>query len=358
MHRPTVLAVLLTACATPAPPPTPGEPLAPDATEPAVRMDTDAERVVVELGPFDVPAMQMGHAHETSGMAHGSTSPLMLLEWPVEGWLQGFQVRLLDRDGHPVPRDVLHHLIGVNFDRRQLVYPVPERFMGIGTETEDVQLPESLAVPMERGQRLGLYASWHNDTGEDLNGLFIQVTMDLAPEPHASDVRAVLPVYFDTNNEIGGSNAFDLPPGPTTQEWEFTVPVDGELLAASGHLHDYGRWVRIEDAQTGEPLFTLDAELDEGGHIHSVEQRLFRKWLGLRSDPVRLEAGHRYRVVGHYESPLDSTLVQGAMAHVVGVFAPDDLDAWPELERGSTAVEQDLAALPPPLEQRGPAPRR
>lgn len=50
----------------------------------------------------------------------------------------GFRVRLIDRDGRPVPDGVLHHVIGVTFDRRQVVYPVPEPFFGVGIETRDI----------------------------------------------------------------------------------------------------------------------------------------------------------------------------------------------------------------------------
>ena len=344
----------------------------------SLTLDVAVREVIVDLGPFDVPAMagpddhgmahgaaanagEHAHRHETvehhtseagegsSPSTHGAPSPLMPFQWPVDGWLQGFQVRVTDGAGRELPRHILHHLIGVNFDRRQLAYPVFERFFGIGTETADVALPSYLGVPMDAGQDLGLYASWHNDTGRDLDEVYVRIAMDYTPRSDLRNVQDVMPAYFDTDYVVGGDNMFDVPPGRSERSWEFTVPVSGGLLAASGHLHDYGRHVRLEDAETGEVLVRLESVSDEGGRLLGVETRFFRRWLGLRSAPLRLEAGHRYRIVGVYDNPSSETIVDGAMAHMVGIFAPDDMAEWPSLDPESDLVELDRRTLPPPL---------
>ena len=344
--------------ATSVAPPRPGD----TAEGPELRlvMDERAREVVVDMGPFDVPDMGLadpdgagahgGHATADGTPAtHGQAGPLMRFEWPVEGWLRGFQVRVTDGEGKELPRHILHHVIGVNFDRRQLAYPALERFFGIGTETEDVELPPWIGVPMERGQQLAFYASLHNDTGVDLPQVYVRVAMDYTPRTAGEEITEVLPVYFDTDNRVGEDNMWDVPPGRSEKSWEFTVPVSGGLLGVTGHLHDYGDHVRLEDAETGQVLVRLDGHRDETGRLESVETRIFRKWLGLRSSPLRLEAGRLYRVVGVYESPLEETVVDGAMAHIVGVFAPDDMALWPALDPEDDRVRLDIAALPPPL---------
>jgi hypothetical protein len=104
-------------------------------------------------------------------------------------------------------------------------------------------------------------------------------------------------------------------------------------------------------------LVRLDGRRDAGGRLEGVETRIFRKWLGLRSSPLRLEAGRRYRVVGVYDSPLEETIEDGAMAHIVGIFAPDDMSLWPELDRASEWIRLDVSALPGPVgETSGDAP--
>jgi hypothetical protein len=48
----------------------------------------------------------------------------------VDGWFRGFRVELTDAAGRPVSSRVIHHMIMVNFSRRQLVYAAAERLMG------------------------------------------------------------------------------------------------------------------------------------------------------------------------------------------------------------------------------------
>ncbi len=358
---------LAAACASP--PLTTPTPMAPHlrtssdelGLEIEVSAHAESGQVIVDMGPFDVPAggsTQMQHHGEGMEMAmdmamdhdgpnaHGAPSPLLPFEWPVEADIKGFNVSVLDGQGHALPREMLHHMIGVNFGRRQLAYPVPERFFGVGTETGDVALPGDLALPMARGQRLAFYAVWHNDTEVDLTDVYIRVAVAVAEDDQSN--TPVLPAYFDTNNQIGASNMFSIEPGETTRGWEFEVPVSGSLLAATGHMHDYGSHVRLEDAETGEVLVRLNAITDDAGKIEGVQSKVFRKWLGLRSDAVRLEKGHRYRVVGVYQSPLSEPIVDGAMAHIVGLFQPDDLSAWPRLDPNSEIVKQDISGLPAP----------
>ena len=58
----------------------------------------------------------------------------------------------------------------MNLDRRQYIYASSERLFGIGKETEAVLLPGKLAVPLEKGQRIGYYVAWNNETGKESRG--------------------------------------------------------------------------------------------------------------------------------------------------------------------------------------------
>ena len=107
----------------------------PHAVAPTVTVTVDSSRhtVTIVTGPFDLPneppmeeMMAMGHE-----MVHDA--PVHRFAWPVDGWLRGFEWSLADANGNPVPKEVMHHLIMVNFDRRQLLYDAAERLMGAGS---------------------------------------------------------------------------------------------------------------------------------------------------------------------------------------------------------------------------------
>jgi hypothetical protein len=57
-------------------------------------------------------------------------------------------------------------------------------------------------------------------------------------------------------------------------------------------------------------------------------------------------AGHRYRVVGEYESLQETTRPQGGMALMVGLFVPSDPGQWPAVDRNDPQMIADLETLP------------
>jgi hypothetical protein len=248
---------------------------------------------------------------------------------------------VVDAQGHPVEKRVMHHLIMVNFDRRQLTYRAAERLMGAGSETDDATVPKTIGVPMSVGNRLGMYIAWHNDTGKDLDGVYLKLTLLWTPTNQNPRPVDALPIYMDVNLTIGGSNTFDIPPGRSSKSWEFTLPVGGKLLGVGGHLHDYGTSVRLEDAETGKVMARVVATRTPDGKVTKVSRKLF----GVTGDGLTMKANHRYRVVGEYDNPTSTTFVKGAMAHMVGLFAPDDISKWPQIDPNDPVFQRDLASL-------------
>jgi len=349
-----VVAVLLTACVSTGfdrPLEAPRDQMG-ELAEPTTRIwvDEAAREVVVVAGPFDVPATMGMEGHEHGGgHEHGDQmkSPLIPLTWPVAGGLQGFRLAAYTSEGRPLPREIMHHMIAVNFERRQLVYPIPERIFGFGTETPDIRLPDFFEIPLERGDSIGMYAMWNNDTGRDLEDVYMHVVLPYARPD--DDPEAVMPIYVDTNNHIGGQTSFDLPPGRSIRSYEFTLPVSGGLLAAGGHLHDYGVELRLEDAWTGEVLVRLEGRRRPDGSLEEVEQKIFRSAFGLLDRRILLEAGRPYRVVGTYDNSTGEVIPDGGMAHIVGLFAPEDPTRWPAIDRTLQEYALDVEALPEPL---------
>jgi hypothetical protein len=310
--------------------------------EPTVSVSVDSSRheLTVTSGPFDLPNMPpMDHAMMDLGMSHDTR--LQRFEWPVDGWFRGFRIELVDGQGRPVPSHVMHHMIMVNFSRRQLLYSAAERLMGTGTETEAASVPKTIGVPMKPGMQLGMYIAWHNDTGKDLQGVRLKLTMLWTPKNQNPPPVNALPIYMDVNLTVGGTNTFDVPPGKSSKTHEFTLPVGGRLLAVGGHMHDYGRRVRLEDAESGKVLTEVVAERAPDGKLVKVSREIF----GVSGQGLRLKAGHRYRVIGEYDNPTGQVRVKGAMASMVGLFVPDNIKRWPAINPRDATYQRDLASL-------------
>ena len=73
--------------------------------------------------------------------------------------------------------------------------------------------------------------------------------------------------------------------------------------------------------------------------------KVSRKLYGVTGEGLKLKANHRYRVVGEYDNPTGETMVKGAMAHMVGLFVPDDMSKWPAIDPADPTYQRDLASL-------------
>lgn len=317
--------------------------LTPVDSAPLARVRHDAARreVIVTAGPFSVKAMPAGMKHEEMGMMEDHNTPLIRFEWPVDGSFRGFAIEIVDQDGKAVDRRMVHHLIAINFDRRQLFYPMYERIFGIGSETEDASIPKSLGVPVKAGNKMGMYLAWANESGKDVEGAQIVLRLSYSPTNLNPRPLPVLPIYMDVSLTVGVGNEYDVPVGRSEKAWEFTPPVGGRILGVSGHMHDYGVAVRLEDVESGKVLTTVSAKRKPDGKVLSMERRLF----GVTGQGLKLKAGRKYRVVGVYDNPTGAPIKNGAMAHMVGLYVPDDVSKWPALDLTDEGLQDDLAYL-------------
>jgi len=313
----------------------------------SVSVDSSRHELTVTSGPFDLPNMPPMEDHAMMDLGVSHDTRIQRFEWPVDGWFRGFRVELVDGQGNAVPPHVMHHMVMVNFSRRQLLYSAAERLMGTGTETEEVSVPKTIGVPMKPGMKLGMYVAWHNDTGKDLNGVHLKLIMLWTPKNQNPPPVNALPIYMDVNLTVGGLNTFDVPPGKSTKAYEFTLPVGGRLLGVGGHMHDYGSRVWLEDMKSGKVLTEVSAQRDPEGKLVKVSRKLF----GVSGDGLRLKSKQRYRVVSEYDNPTGKMLVKGAMASMVGLFVPDDMRRWPAIDARDPTYRRDLASL----EHRGDA---
>lgn len=310
----------------------------PGHTPPIAGMHLDTKRHVISIvvGPFDVPSLPAGMEHAM----HDETPGTMPLEfsWPADGWFRGYRTELLDASGAPLSRRIMHHFTLIDYDRRTLFSPVAERLAGASLESEDAMAPKTIGAPMRRGQRLGLHVMWRNQTAKALHGVYVRLTVTWSPANLLPQPVSVLPVVLDVIARPGQPNTFDAPPGRSERSREIVFPISGRLLVVSGHVHDQGDSVRLEDAETGRVLVNVVARRDSNGSVDGMSRRRLALW----NRGMRIEAGRRYRVVGIYNNVTPDT-ARHAMAQLVGIFAPDDMRQWLPVDYHDPTYLADLA---------------
>jgi hypothetical protein len=305
-----------------------------------VRIDSARHLVVITAGPWEIPPAPAGTQSEHAG--HMEATP-QRFAWPVDGWARGASLRLVTTGGTALPHSVLHHVELVNLGRRELLYPVAERLLAFGSETEDIRMPASVGIPMKAGMPMMMTIAWMNRTGAVIHDATVELTVEWSPTNLVPRPVSVLPVTMGVTTDEFEDSGIDLTPGRGTWSKDFLFPVTGHIVAAGGHLHDYGTGVALSDVSgtTVRHILTLTSMRDERGHVMAVQ----RVMPGLLSDGIRLQQGRVYRVTGTYQNPLGSTIPKGGMISLVLLYAPEHPDRWPPVNTADRLWQKDLADL-------------
>jgi len=320
-------------------PPAPGQ-LPHDSLQAGVQIDRKHHRIVIVAGPFN---LRPGHQHmpETVSMGAGGHDAGMAcyIVWPFRSWFRGYRSEVLDATGRPLPRDLLHHFTLVNFDRRMLLYPFPERLAGARLNSEDVTVPKRIGAPMRPGMRLGLYLMWHNYMPHEVTGVFLRLTLRYAPANLQPRPINALPVVLYANREPRSNHVYDAPPGHSERRAIVRFPISGHLVGVGGHLHDYGTLVRLEDVETGKTVVELRARYDTQGRLLGVDRKLF----AIQGQGLRVRANHQYAIVAVYDNPTSDSL-RDVMGEIMSVFAPDRMREWPSVSVEDSDYVADLSS--------------
>lgn len=304
-----------------------------------VRVDSGHQEVVVTAGPVHVTAARAMDQMGGDDQAHDNVS-VGEFAWPVTAWLRGYQMRLVDQAGHLLPRRWVHHLYLVDFDRRELVYPIAQHLLGVGEETPDFRLGTTVGIPVPAGHRMGLYVMWNNDSGADVDGVTLELVIQWNAAAPPRQLLQVFPFFVNASVALGSDWTFAIPPGGGSASYEFTLPISGRLRMAGGHLHDHGLALRLEDAVTNTSLLTLSARRDSSGRLLGMPYRV----LTVHDSGLHLDAGRRYRVVATYENRTPQE-IRAAMGVLAGVFAPDHSEPWPQVDRDDPMYVLDRRVL-------------
>jgi hypothetical protein len=290
--------------------------------------DEDAKEFIVLIGPVDLPAMAMVSEEGGHG-GHGEATfpPVTEVNIPTSAYLYGFSYRVVDRDGAPLPTELVHHINLINPDYRELFLPISQRMLAVGKETGDQTMPWLLmGYPVPQGARMVVSAMLHNPTGADHLGVTVEVHLKYVKSGRPWPLSNVYPFQLDIGFPAGDKTV-DLPPGESTFAYEASPAMAGRIMVIGSHLHEYATRIRFEDVTEGEVIWEGRSITDEGEKVVGVTiGRLYRK-LGVKITP-----DHVYRVSVTYQNPSADTLYAGGMGVVAGVFMPRENIMWPRAD--------------------------
>jgi len=292
----------------------------------AVRTLTDERLVEFDIGPVEL----------TAGMMY-LRLPIQLAVFPVDGWIQGFEVEMVDGQGNAIPMDLLHHVNFIDPDKRDLFSTIARRVMAAGRETLREKLPGLIGYPVSDGDRMLIASMFANPLAEDYPDAHLIVRFNYSTESDGFlQPRDVYPFYLDVMGPIGGKD-FPVTPGKTVQHWEGKPAVDGRILGIGGHLHDHASKLTLVDMTTGKTVWEAEPELNSEGRVTGVPSGSFMWTLGRK-----IFADHTYRISVEYDNPLDVPAPDGGMGAIGGVVWVGKNTEWPEFDRGDDMYVADL----------------
>jgi len=309
--------------------------LLPPAT---VSVDSARGRIVIELPAVELPA-PTGHQNMTMvGL------PLCQVVIPVNAWLHGSHVEIVDATGRRLPADVLHHFNLSDPGHRELFLPIAQHLLAASKETPQLEIPAFLfGVPIERGERLIAGAMLANTSAASYHGVRARLVLRYVARGRPWPLYRAYPWALDVQYPLGtgptGSKAFNLPPGHTARSWEASPAIAGTILGVGGHLHDYGVRLELKDVTTGALLWQGHPVTDGPGRVVAFPVTLLFSWhrLGIHIVPT-----HRYRVTVEYDNPTQQVIPDGGMGAVAGLFVPDYGAEWPTVDRSDPVYQEDL----------------
>lgn len=276
----------------------------------AVSENSTAHELTLRIGPLSLPA----HADHNSL----PQPPTTWLSIPFTGWITAYHPSLADSKGQALPNHLLHHVAFFNTARADFLCPdKEEHIFGASAEMSDWPAIPGYGYRVQKGDRIRITTMFENSTSQSYREAFLQVRVDYQLSNEGPALRDIYPAWFDVME--CGESAYDLPSGVSTKTGQFKLPYSGRLLAAGGHLHDYGDWLVLKNDSTNQTIATVESTLDSAGHLISMPVEVFAGHGGIplhRSDLIN--------VTDAYDNPTSKLIPGGAMGIVVGYFLPDD----------------------------------
>lgn len=247
----------------------------------------------------------------------------------VTGYLTDMNARLVDRRGRPVTiRNVmLHHLVFKNSSRfvgrkKACRAPNGEAFFGTGEEHQRLDLPEGYGYPLKRSDRWRMNVMLMSHSAAPRK-VYVEYTGRIVT---GRRLKRVVP-YWVAANGCSSNPSFPVygggPPGSVAQRsYGWKVPINGELVAAGGHLHGGSKDLFVTQRRCGDrklfdnaPLYgtpddivyTSRPILHEPGPVNT-------RWFSSRRG-IPLQRGERLNVTGVYDNQYPHTRVM-AITHM------------------------------------------
>lgn len=268
-------------------------------------------RIVLTFGPIDVPAAHNGELAESM--------PKHFFELPRDMYLVAYKSNVYTKDGKPLPKQYLHHILMLNMDKESVSCPgEPLFFAGAGLEMTEARFPAGYGVKLEKGKKLMAVVAFYHGV-PPTKDVMASFTMEMAPEGtpiqeldvYQVGVNVVCYSKFKSRAQDETDEGLELKPGVNVRSAPLKFLMDGCVKFAYPHGHDELLLITLENKTQKQTLLrTVPDVTSEGRFVAFHPHQVYSD-----SQGFSVNTRDEYEMTMVYHHPLQNPKVQHGMGN-------------------------------------------
>lgn len=293
-----------------------GIPTLSNQTKTTVSMQSNT--MTLTFGPIDLPSSHDGEL--------AASMPKHIFEVPKDRYLVAFRSAVFTKEGTPLPRQYLHHILLINVDKQSVSCPgEPLFFAGAGLELTEARFPEGYGVKLDKGKKLMAVVAFYHKA-PPTKDVIATFTMELAPEGTAVQPMEVYQVgvnvvcysKFGKRAKDETDEGMEIKPGVHVLSAPLKFLMDGCIKFAYPHGHDQLLLIALENKTARQTLLrTVPDVAPDGTFLAFQPHQVFKDTRGI---PVNTRDEYEMTMVYHH--PLHDPQVQHGMGNYLLYMTP------------------------------------
>ncbi|MBI4400495.1 MAG: hypothetical protein HY581_02545 [Nitrospirae bacterium] len=283
----------------------------------------EGNTVTLTFGPVDLPS-----AHEGELAA---SMPKHVFELPEDMALVGYRSAVFTKDGTPLPRQYLHHILLINLDKESVSCPgEPLFFAGAGLEMSEARFPSGYGVKLAKGQKLMTIAAFYHGV-PPTKDVMASFTMDMASKGAAVQALDVYQVgvnvvcysQFPKRRKDETDEGIEVRPGVQVDRAPLKFRMDGCVKFAYPHGHDQVLLIALENTTARQTLLrTVPDVAPDGAFLSFPPHQVYQSTRGFG-----VNASDDYEVVMVHHRPLQDPHLNHGMGNYLLYMTPGQCPA-------------------------------
>ncbi|TAJ10365.1 MAG: hypothetical protein EPO61_02710 [Nitrospirae bacterium] len=231
----------------------------------------EGNTLTLTFGPMDLPT---GHDGDLA-----ASIPKHIFQILKDRHMVGYKSAIFTKDGKPLPRQWLHHVLLMNLDKDSVSCPgEPLFFAGAGMEMTETKFPAGYGVRLEKDKKLMVVVAFYHKAlpTKDVMATF---TMELAPEGapvqdmdvYQVGVNIVCYSKFDQRGPNQTDEGIIINPGLQVQSAPLKFNMDGCVKFAYPHGHDQLLLIALDNKTTKKTLLRTVPDVEADGNFRAFQ---------------------------------------------------------------------------------------